>query len=326
MPNGQEGGKRMPKKPEPKYQQPKDMPVDSPARKFADIVVGERLGPIEYRIKPSTHQKHCDLLNIHLSWFEVFWNLFPWEMDCGARVVSRYQGRLNQELEGFHEFEFYKPAKVGQPLFGEVVIVDKYEKRGKYCIVGAAELKDENGSLLCRVRHEGITLAELEGNIERDLGEKEQETWYELGELVKASKELPIGFVLLTITKGPCPMRVSGFAKGGWSKEEWKDNIHENSYAQRMGYDRGLVEGPIAWEFVLLESLTNFFGPENFFSTGRVFNKTCGPVYVGDVLVGKARVKDKITEDSGTRIVLDTRVEKLDGTLVRIGTASAVVK
>jgi len=312
--------------PKPIYERPEDMPVDSPGRRFAEVVVGERLGPVEYRIKPSTHQKHCDLLNIHLPWFEIFWNLFPWEMDCGARVVSRYRGRQNQDLEGFHEYEFFKPAKVGQPVFGEVVTVDKYEKRGKYCVVGAAELKDENGVLLCRSTHEGITLAEHKGEVERGIGEQYEETWHELGDLVKASKELPVGFVLLKITKGPCPMRVSGFVRGGWSREKWKDNIHEDTYAKSLGYHGGLVEGPIAWEFALLESLVNFFGPESFFTTGKVRNKTCGPVYVGDVLVGKARIKEKLPEDGGVRIVLDTRVEKLDKTLVRIGTASAVVK
>jgi hypothetical protein len=309
----------------PKYDRPEDMPVDSPGRRFADVVVGERLGPIEYRIKPSTHQKHCDLLSIHHPWFEVFWNLFPWEMDCGARVASKYHGRQNQDLEGFHAFDFFQPAKVGQPLFGEVVFADKYEKRGKYCVVGVAELRDDNGTLLCQASHEGITLAEQAGPVERDTGERHEETWHELGNLVKASRDLPEGFVLLTITKGPCPMRVSGFAKGGWSRDKWKDNIHEDMYATQMGYHSGLVEGPIAWEFVFMESLINFFGPERFFTTGKVSNKTSGPVYVGDVLVGKARIKEKLPEKGGIRIVLDTRVEKLDGTLVRIGTASAVV-
>jgi acyl dehydratase len=247
-------------------------------------------------------------------------------MDCGARVVSKFRGRQNREVEGFHEMEFFKPAKVGQPVFGEVITVDKYEKRGKYCVVGAAELRDEEGNLLCRSTHEGITLAEQDGEVERGTGDKHEETWNELGELAKASGDLPLGFVLLTITKGPCPMRISGFARGGWSKEKWKDNIHEDGYARRMGYRGGLVEGPIAWEFALLESLTNFFGTESFFTTGKVHNKTCGPVYVGDVLVGKARIREKIPEDGGERIVLDTRVEELDGTLVRIGTASAVVK
>jgi len=316
----------MTKKSQPTYERPEDMPVDTPGMRFAEVEVGERVGPVEYRIKPSTHQKHCDLLSIHSPWFETFWNLFPWEMDCGARVVSRYKGRQNQEVEGFHELEFFKPAKVGQPVFGEVVTTDKYEKRGKYCVVGAAELRDENGDMICRSTHEGITLAEQAGPVERDRGEKPGETWHDLGELVKASKDLPVGFVLLTVTKGPCPMRISGFVKGGWSRDKWKDNIHEDGYAQRMGYGGGLVEGPIAWEFVLLESLTGFFGAESFFSTGKVFNKTCGPVYVGDTLVGKARIKEKVPEDGGSRIVLDTRVETLGGTLVRVGTASAIVR
>jgi acyl dehydratase len=316
----------MAEKATPKYERPEDMPVDSPGMRFAEVEVGERLGPVEYRIKPSTHQKHCDLLSIHLPWFETHWNLFPWEMDCGARVVSRYRGRQNQDVEGFHKIEFYKPATVGQPVSGEVVTVDKYEKRGKYCVVGAAELRDDKGEIICRTLHEGITLAEQKGPVQRDQGEKHEETWHELGQLVKATKDLPEGFVLLTVTRGPCPMRVSGFAKGGWSKEQWKDNIHEDGYAKRMGYGGGLVEGPIAWEFALLESLTSFFGAESFFTTGRVFNKTCGPVYVGDVLVGKARIKEKVPENDGVRVVLDTRVERLDGTLVRIGTASAIVK
>ena len=69
--------------------------------------------------------------------------------------------------------------------------------------------------------------------------------------LVKASKDLPIGFVLLTVTRGPCPMRhgPTGFDKGGWDKNLWRDNMHEDDFAQKLGFRGGIVEGPIGTEF-----------------------------------------------------------------------------
>ncbi len=331
----------MASKPQPKYERPEDMPVDDPERRWEgmldgrqrrweDIVVGEERGePVEWRIKPSTHQKHCDYLDIHLPFFEVWSNLFPWELAGWARVPSRYRGRIkiNEVIQSGFRYEFFQPAKGGQPIFSTGTTLDQYVKREKNFLMGQTETREDKGQLLLRVINESVNMVDRKEKLNWGAtGRQREESWKEMGDLVKASTDLPIGFVLLTTHRGPLPMRVSGFAQGGWSKELWKDNIHVDAYAERMGYRGGVVEGPITWEYGILDTLVKFFGPESFFTSGVVDVKVCGPGYLGDVLVGKARVKEKIPEDGGVRLVLETRIEKLDGFLSVVGTASALVK
>ncbi|MFC2058954.1 hypothetical protein ACFLTS_04845 [Chloroflexota bacterium] len=316
----------MVRKLERKYTRPEEMPVNCEPQRWEEWEVGIQMGPIEYRIKPSTHLRHCELLNIHLPWFEVEWNLFPWEIIGWARAISQYYGRLNGGIQPYFRSEFYHPAKVGQPLFATHFNVDKFIQRGKkFCSV-RDETRDENGVLLQQTVSANVFLADVGDDFEFGSSKRHNEgRWTDLGEHVKASKDLPDGLVILTMTKGPCPMRVSGFSHGGWSLNEWQNNIHEDGFSQKLGYAGGVVEGPIAWEYGQLEQLVNFFGAERFYTSGVADVKVCGPTYLGDTLIAKARVREKVPEDGGIRLVIDTRIEKPDGSLVNVGTASALL-
>ncbi|MFC1926271.1 hypothetical protein ACFLWV_00790 [Chloroflexota bacterium] len=313
--------------PERKYLRAEDMPLDSEWT-WDDEVVGEKLGPVEYRIKPSTHQRHCDLLDIHLPWFETYSYLFPWELDCKPRVVSQYKGRINNQLNASDEFEFFKAVKVSEPLIGYTENLDKWEARGKKYGRRKGVVYDSLGDVVCVATSNYVILTGHEGTVPsmtvtRQM--QEEGNWHENGQLVKASKDLPDGLVLLTVTRGPCPMRISGYSHGGWGGGTWKHNMHEDAWAQSKGFRGGIVEAPVGLEYAQLQQLCNFFGPERFFTTGIYNVKTCGPVYLGDILIGKARVKEKLPENGKTRLVLDVRVERIDGDLLRVGTASAIV-
>ncbi|MFC2059313.1 hypothetical protein ACFLTS_06755, partial [Chloroflexota bacterium] len=216
--------------------------VNSEAQPWNDLAIGEKLGPVEYRIKPSTHQKHCDLLNIHLPWFEVDWNLFPWELAGWARAASRHYGQLKKSVQTGFRYEFFQQAKVGQPLFNTWTLLDKYVKKGHSYFISCTETKDKEGNLLIRVTTEAINLADNKGKLKPG-GSSLRKGWSELGEYVKASPDLPEGLVLLTRTKGPLPMRVSGFTRSGWSQTRWQDSIHEETYAHQMGFRSAIVEG-----------------------------------------------------------------------------------
>ncbi|MFC2059308.1 hypothetical protein ACFLTS_06730, partial [Chloroflexota bacterium] len=135
----------MASKPTRKYWKPEEMPVNSRPLTWEEWPVNNLLGPVDFRIKPSTHLKHCDLLNIHLPWFETYWNLFPWEADSSTRVHSAYYGRLNAGIQPYLQYEFYQPARVGQPLSGTWVITDKFIKRGKKFFACTNETRDDKG-------------------------------------------------------------------------------------------------------------------------------------------------------------------------------------
>jgi len=313
--------------PERKYTRPEEMPLDSEWT-WEDEVVGERLGPVEFRIKPSTHQKHCDILDIHLPFFETNSYLFPWELQCMPRVVSQYKGRINNQLEASHELEFFKAVKVGEPLTGYTENLDKWENRGKKWGRRKGDTYDSQGDLVFTYTSDYVILTGFEGKVpsqEITKKRKDEGNWNENGQLLKASKDLPDGSVLLTITRGPCPMRISGYSHGGWAADTWKHNMHVDEWAQGLGFRGGIVEAPVGSEYAQLQQLCNFFGAEKFMTTGTYKVKSCGPVYLGDILIGKAKVREKLNENGKTRLVLDVRVERIDGDLLRVGTASAII-
>lgn len=143
--------------------------------------------------------------------------------------------------------------------------------------------------------------------------------------MITTARDLPGGHELPEKTVTVHKFRYASDASGGaWPKELWHDSIHTDEYAQKFGYKGAAAEGPVVFEMALLQTLVDFFG-ESLFTSGVVDVKFTAPVYVGDTLTGKAKIREKVADDSGTRLVLDVRVEKQDSSLAIVGTASAVI-
>lgn len=308
-------------------------PVDFTPVVYEHVVVGEEMGPIIFDIKESTHQKHCDLFHHHDPWFQQAKVLFPWELWPTIRTITRWKyGRINLGIEAEYHYWFLKPVKVEQPLTGSAIIMDKYIKRDKAYVSFRGQTRDETGDLVFESQEEIIVLATHKDKVPYSTISRkranEKGWWNEVkaGKIKRATKDVPEGLILPVDVRPPIPFRISGWDTGGWHKDKWKTNIHEDEFAHSKGYDGGLVEAPIVGEHGILELLVNFFGPEKFYTGGRWDMKLTGPTYMGDKLVGKARVAMKEPQNGGVRTTLDLRVEKEDGTLVQVGTASAVVE
>ncbi len=317
---------------ERKYLRGGDVPREFTPMTLDNVIVGEEMGPVEYSIKPSTHQRHCDTMGMHMPWFEKELYLFPWEMWSPIRVISQWKyGRMNQQTAASSCREYFKLAKVGQKLYGEGLMLEKYQRRGKDYLIYQNITRDETGDIVQRCRQGTVLLAQHKGKLEFSTVVKakgNEGPWKgkpETQEVPRARRDMPLGYQLPNHLTSPMPMRISGFQEGGWSKEKWQDNVHEDNWAQSVGYAGGVAEGSIAWEFALLPTILKFFGEKAFFLTGKFEAKYCGPPYLRDVLVGKARVIGKILESPGVRVILETRTEKADGTLVNVGMASAIV-
>lgn len=135
--------------------------------RFDKVVVGELMGPIEYVIKSETHTKNLDFLNIYHRWF---WEDSPWggpialpnETWCQARVLSRWKyGPMNRQLWVSTEWEFHKPALVGQKVYAWLRVLDKYWKRGKPYVRTESWTENENGEVYLRQVEELVLLLDM---------------------------------------------------------------------------------------------------------------------------------------------------------------------
>ncbi len=141
--------------------------------------------------------------------------------------------------------------------------------------------------------------------------------------MAKVTRDVPIGFE--RETTGTAVMRFAGGkgGKGSWDPEKWTANIHEDKWVQQFGYKGGLVEAPPTTDHMSL-LLIDMFG-ENFYNGGKLSLKLINPMYHGDKLRFILKVKDKVPEGKNLRIVMDAKIQKEDGTITGVGTASCLV-
>ena len=135
--------------------------------RFDGIVVGELMGPVAYTVKPATHEKSCAVLELRHPWFV---ERSPWggvvllacETWCQARVLSRWRyGRMNNQLWTSFDWEFYKPALLGQTLYGYLRVLEKYWKRNKPYVLTESWSEDDSGDVVHRQVEELLLLLDL---------------------------------------------------------------------------------------------------------------------------------------------------------------------
>lgn len=153
---------------DPKYG-PGPLPEEYTPIRYDAVVVGEIMGPIEYTVKEQSHRKHMDFQQIYHRWFtsESPWGgplLYPFETWCQARVHSRWKyGRINEAVYASARWKFYKPALLGQPLYGWMRVVDKYWKRDKPYLLTDSWTEDAEGNAIMHAREELVLLADIKG-------------------------------------------------------------------------------------------------------------------------------------------------------------------
>jgi len=107
----------------------------------------------------------------------------------------------------------------------------------------------------------------------------------------------------------------------GWPEQK---NIHTDYEAAK----RAKLPGPIAQGLMsaayISEMLTKFFG-EGWMKGGKLSVSFINIVQPGDKVTAKGVVKERVTEDSKVRLVLDVWCENQNGVKVTVGTASGLV-
>ncbi|MDA0256147.1 MAG: MaoC family dehydratase [Chloroflexi bacterium] len=102
-----------------------------------------------------------------------------------------------------------------------------------------------------------------------------------------------------------------------------EENIHDDSTAQRLGFQRGFVAfgQSLGW---MSRMLLDYFGP-SYYDTGRFECRFAAPVFDDDDVAVRGEVRERVEEQGGVRLVCDVWIEKADGTRAVVGTASALV-
>lgn len=125
----------------------KDIPFDS-------VIVGEKLGPIEYPIKSGHIKQYTeDWEDPNPAYLEsssfggpIVPPAYRAGLDSFTLLGSKYNARATVGVTTEHKF--VNPLKPDQTVSVTGILVDKYIKRGIEYVVIEYEMKDESGTLI----------------------------------------------------------------------------------------------------------------------------------------------------------------------------------
>ena len=226
------------------------------------------------------------------------------------RDVSWYLS-IYGNLHARQEWELFHPIMVGDGVLASRTIVDRYFKRDREYVVNEVSVLGEDGRLLNRGRtHQSFMASKVgEGPVVDKDREKRSDRRFDLsggGTLEGISghdREISIDMC----------RRFSGPAKN------YHNDVEE---ARKLGFPDIVVQGMMSLCFVS-EMLTSRFGA-GWYSGGRMNVNLVNVLWQGDTVTARGRVREMTAEGGRRRAQLDVWCEKVDGTKVVVGTASAL--
>ena len=234
----------------------------------------------------------------------------------GSHEPWRFPGWYPPEVRGAlhfkQEWDLYAPIPVGSTVVSRAVVSERYLRRDRHLIVNEVLLADPAGRPYARGRtHMSFLLTQPEGFVVDEARERRADRRIAPGE----------GEVLERIdgeqhemTPELCLAATDG-----------RDNYHSNpAIAREWGFPAVVVQGVFNANLVSA-LMTRRFGA-GWFAGGRLRMTFVNVIWGGDTVRARLAVNRVADEAPWRRAECEVWVEKSDGTVTAVGTASAVVE
>lgn len=283
-----------------------------------EVYVGMDCGRRDYVISPELVQRYADAVEDHNPWY---FSLSPFGGAVAPALIRHsevfvdrrwYLPNIYGNLHAKQEWELFAPIMVGDLLLTHSFVTERYVKRGRDYVVNEVLFLGAEGQVHARGRtHQSF----LRDNVGRETvvgKEREKETGrrFEVGTGSAVETLTPL---VKDITLTMC-QRYSGPGK----------NYHtDREEAQKLGFPDVVVQGMLSVCF-LSQLMTRRFG-EGWYRGGKMIVNLVNVLWPGDKVTTHGRIKEFTPEGSHQRAHLEIWCQKADGTVVTVGTASAVV-
>lgn len=229
--------------------------------------------------------------------------------ECFTFLQDWYLPNLIGNLHARQEWELFGSAEVGDRVRTRAFVTERYRKRNRDYVVCETLVFREGGALLVRGRtHQSFLAEAAEGVVVDKDREQRSDRRFQIGE--GSGREISIA-----------PRRVTIEMCKAFSGPS--ENYHtDREMAQALGFPDIVVQGMMALCF-LSGLLTREFG-EGWYRGGKMSVNLVNVVWCGDAITARGKVREEVSEGLGRRHHLDVWCEKVDGTKVVIGTASAL--
>lgn len=282
------------------------------------VYVGMDCGTREYEISPTLVQQYTDGIHDHHPWYT---GATPFDGPIAPALIRHsemyvdrrwYLPYIYGNLHARQEWELFSPIKVGERISTHAVVTDRYEKRGREYVVCEVLMLGANGRVCVRSRthqsflREGVTTGVVVGKErEKDAGRR-----FTVGQGPTLETLTPIQ---KEVNLNMC-MAFSGPGK----------NYHtDREEASKLGFPEVVVQGMMSICFIS-ELLTRRFG-EGWYCGGKMNVNLVNVLWGGETATTHGVIKEITPEGSRQRAQLEVWCQKADGTVITVGSASAVV-
>lgn len=222
-----------------------------------------------------------------------------------------YLPNLYGNLHAKQQWEFFRPAPVGETLRSQAMVVDRYLKRDREFVTAECWLLDGQDRMTARVRSTQSFLADSANTgvvVDRDKERRPGRAF-----------NLPPGDVLEEISGRRVVVDEPMCDRFTGERRNYHNDLTE---AAKLGFKDIVVQGTLSTCF-LAELMTHRFG-DGFFCGGRLAMTFVNPLWAGEAVTPKGIVRSRTREGNLWRLTLDLWTEKDDGTKTIVATASAL--
>jgi len=217
-------------RPEPRYGAG-ELPVEYTPLNPRTLRAAEQFGPLVFQISRSSHNHHLEFISRCIG-REPARNsdrLYAFEFWPLPRVMSQWRfGRLNEVISVRAERHVHFWPAAEEPLWGETTVRSVTVKNG-LCFGFFDSVTKTTGGGICMTAEDVLLLA---NGCDSDALREAVSQVSKSGTFISAPDRASL------LGSWPLQMRYA------WPVTKWKNNIHTDVYAQMLGYQRGLVEGP----------------------------------------------------------------------------------
>ena len=274
--------------------------------------VGRHCGSNEYEVSKEVVAFYADALDDHHPLQSEYAPPLLHHSECYQFVGEWYLQNLFGNLHVQQDWQLFAPIRVGSRIRTRSTIIDRYTKRDRDIVLNETDVMDaETGALLVRGHtHQSFLIPK-----------EEQGEGFVVDEKSAAKKKRPpfptaTGRELATFATHIDPRRCWMFSGPG-------RNYHTDAEeAKKLGFPNIVVQGMMSTCFVS-RVMQEHFGI-GWLAGGRMSVKLTNVLWVDETVTPHAKIREETREGTRTRVHCDVWVDKPDGTLVILGSASAL--
>jgi hypothetical protein len=282
------------------------------------VYVGLDCGRRDYVISPQLVQEYAEATQDKNPWYfgsSPFGGpVAPALIRHSEMFVDRrwYLPNIYGNLHAKQEWELFAPIMVGEHISAHSLVADRYIKRGRDYVVNEVLFLGDDGRVRLRSRSHQSFLRDsgASGTVVGKEREKEGSRRFSVGQGASLEQLPPL---IKEVGPEMC-VRFSGPGK----------NYHtDREEAQKLGFPEVVVQGMLSVCF-LSELLTRRFG-EGWYCGGKMTVNLVNVLWQGESVTIHGVIKEFTPEGSRQRAHLEVWCQKPDGTVITVGSASAVV-